>query len=242
LVNDLNADPYGVFLLDEADKAHPDVLQPFLHLFDEGWIRDQRGVQAYADKSIFILTTNVGQRMIADMAQQGKTPDEIAVRIKETLAQIRHSKSNRPVFPPEFLARIKRVIVFEPLDRQAMEGICRKLGGQMQRAWAEKRQRKLEVPEALIQHIADEAHRLNQKAEGREGGRIVRKLMTDLIDIPIREATSKHPNRYRACSVVVLDCIQRDADSANEPPKISVRFEPSDPSVEMQATASDSSR
>ena len=42
LVNDLIADPYCVFLLDEADKAHPDVLQPFLNLFDEGWVRDQR--------------------------------------------------------------------------------------------------------------------------------------------------------------------------------------------------------
>ena len=38
LINDLNADPYSVFLLDEADKSHPDVMQPFLNLFDEGWI------------------------------------------------------------------------------------------------------------------------------------------------------------------------------------------------------------
>jgi ATP-dependent Clp protease ATP-binding subunit ClpC len=55
LVNELNADPYGVFLLDEADKAHPDVLQPFLNLFDEGWVNDQRGSKGYAHKSIFVL-------------------------------------------------------------------------------------------------------------------------------------------------------------------------------------------
>lgn len=116
IVNDLNSDPYCIFLLDEADKAHPDVLQPFLNLFDEGWIRDQRGMTGYADKSIFILTTNVGQRMIADMHKQGRTPEEIAVRMKEALAQIRHGKSNRPVFAPEFLARIKWVLVFNPLD------------------------------------------------------------------------------------------------------------------------------
>jgi ATP-dependent Clp protease ATP-binding subunit ClpC len=42
IVQELHADPYCVFLLDEADKAHPDVLQPFLNLFDEGWINDQR--------------------------------------------------------------------------------------------------------------------------------------------------------------------------------------------------------
>ena len=47
--------------------------------------------------------------------------------MKEALSQIRHSKSDRPVFTPEFLARIKRIIVFKPLDRAAMDAIARKL-------------------------------------------------------------------------------------------------------------------
>src|ERR1700736_5605715 len=98
LVNELNADPYSVFLLDEADKAHPDVLQPFLNLFDEGWIYDQRGVKAFGDRAMFILTTNVGQRQISELCAQGKPIDEITWIMKESLSQIRHSKSNRPVF------------------------------------------------------------------------------------------------------------------------------------------------
>ena len=137
LVNDLNADPYGVFLLDEADKAHPDVPQPFLNLFDEGWIVDQRGVKAYAQHAIFILTTNVGQKMISEMAAKGNSREEIATRIKEAMSQIKHGKSNRPVFAPEFLARIKRVIVFEPLGAEAMDGIARILLRQMQQTWQE---------------------------------------------------------------------------------------------------------
>src|SRR5262249_31542853 len=92
LVNDLNAAPYCVLLLAEADRARPDVLQPFLNLFDEGWVADHRGVRAYADRAIFILTTNVGQRMMAEMAEQGKSAEEIRERMKEVLAQIRHSK------------------------------------------------------------------------------------------------------------------------------------------------------
>ncbi len=135
LVNELNADPYCVFLLDEADKAHPDVLQPFLNLFDEGWVCDQRGVRAYGNKSIFILTSNVGQRMIAEMVQQGKSTQEITGRMKEALSQIRHTKSDRPVFTPEFLARLKRIIVFNPLDRLAMEAISRKLLAELAGAW-----------------------------------------------------------------------------------------------------------
>jgi ATP-dependent Clp protease ATP-binding subunit ClpA len=195
-------------------------------LFDEGWIRDQRGVQAYANKSMFILTTNVGQRMIADMAKQGKTPDEMAARMKEALAQIKHGKSNRPVFAPEFLARIKRVIVFQPLDEQAMIGICRKLVSEAKRTWQEKRQKLLEVPNELIDHIGREAYRLNEKSEGREGGRIVRKLIAELIEAQIQRETSERPGEYRACRAVVVESEFLPPVEGNSPraPLVSVRF------------------
>jgi ATP-dependent Clp protease ATP-binding subunit ClpC len=205
LINELNSDPYCVFLLDEADKAHPDVLQPFLNLFDEGWVRDQRGVQAHADKAIFILTTNVGQRMILDMAKQGKSAEEIADRMKEALAQIRHGKSNRPVFAPEFVARIKRVVVFKPLDRAAMDGICRKLVREMQRNWLETRRQALEVSDALIDLIAERSHARNEKSDGREGGRIVRKLISELIDTPLQRESTERTDEYRAAETVAVD-------------------------------------
>ena len=204
LINDLNADPYAVFLLDEADKAHPDVLQPFLNLFDEGWIRDQRGALAYADKSIFILTTNVGQRMISDMVRDGKSMADIAARMKEALCQIRHGKSDRPVFTPEFLARIKRIIVFRPLDRDAMEGICRKLLAEMQNQWEQRRNKRLAVAEELIHSIADQSHRSNERSQNKEGGRIVRKLVAERIEEPIQRAIADRPDEYRRCAAVEL--------------------------------------
>ncbi len=222
LVNDLNADPYGVFLLDEADKAHPDVLQPFLNLFDEGWIRDQRGTLARADKSIFILTTNVGQRMIADMVREGKSMDDIASRMKEALAQIRHTKTDRPVFTPEFLARIKRVIVFRPLDRAAMGGICRKLVNQMRDFWRERRNKAIEVSDDLIEHIANEAHACNERSNGREGGRIVRKLLTDLVDVNVQRAISDRPDEYRAAASVKVELTPNHVSG---PRSVNVRFE-----------------
>lgn len=226
IVADLAADPYCVFLLDEADKAHPDVLQPFLNLFDEGWICDQRGVKAYADKAIFILTTNVGQRMLGDMARQGKTPDEMAARMREALSQIRHGKSNRPVFPPEFLARIRRIIVFQPLDRDAMEGICRKLLREMQEMWRDKRQKTLSVPDSLVEHIAAESQRRNEKSQGREGGRIVRKLMAEWIEAPVQRACSASPEEYQACDAVVIEAILPSTEAADDTssPQVSVRF------------------
>jgi ATP-dependent Clp protease ATP-binding subunit ClpA len=227
LINDLNTDPYCVFLLDEADKAHPDVLQPFLNLFDEGWVCDQRGVRAYANHSIFILTTNVGQRMIADLIQQGKSMEEVTARMKEALSQIRHSKSDRPVFTPEFLARIKRIIVFHSLDQSAMRGIARKLLTEMQRTWATKRSKRLEVPQELIEYLGDQAHRANERSSGKEGGRIVRKLISEWVEARIQRDISARPQEYLACSEVVLEFVLPEADPSGEnpgAPAVRVRF------------------
>jgi ATP-dependent Clp protease ATP-binding subunit ClpA len=193
-----------VFLLDEADKAHPDVMQPFLNLFDEGWLYDQRGIKAYGDRAIFILTTNVGQRQVADMFRSGKTIDEITYAMKETLARTKHTKSNRPVFTPEFLARLKRIIIFKPLDQGGMLGITRKLVDDMARDWLHKRQKTLLVPEPMIQAIAKRAHAVNERSQGKEGGRIVRKLLAEFVEAPAQRAISDAPDQYRRCDRIEL--------------------------------------
>ena len=228
LVNELNADPYGVFLLDEADKAHPDVLQPFLNLFDEGWVTDQRGARGYAHKSIFVLTTNVGQRMIADMFREGKSVEEVAGRMKEALSQIRHAKSDRPVFTPEFLARVKRVIVFRPLDQAAMEGIARKQLAELRRGWEERRGKRLSVADGLAGYVGGAATRLDERSGGKEGGRVVRKLIAEWVEAPLQRAMSMRPDEYRSCAVVSVECVPPPEPEAEQPypvPEVSVRFE-----------------
>ena len=228
LVNELNADPYGVFLLDEADKAHPDVLQPFLNLFDEGWVTDQRGTKGYGAKSIFVLTTNVGQRMIAEMHREGKSVAEITARMKEALGQIRHGKSDRPVFTPEFLARIKRVIVFKPLDRAAMGEIARKQIADLRASWAAGRGKNLEVAEELVAYVGAAAHRLDEKSGGKEGGRVVRKLVAEWVEAPLQRAMAVDPDGYqRATAVAVSAAVPADpgGDRPAAEPDIVVRFE-----------------
>lgn len=202
LINDVNADPYSVFLLDEADKAHPDVMQPFLNLFDEGWIYDQRGVKAYADRAIFILTTNVGQRQIADLCKKGKPIEEITWTMKESLSRIRHSKSNRPVFTPEFLARIKRFIVFRSLDAEAMAGISLRRTNDLINDWLANRQKRLTVAPALIDLIAQKAYATDSKSQGKEGGRVVRKLLADLVESRIQAAINRDPAGYQTSRAV----------------------------------------
>jgi len=207
IVNELLSDPYSVFLLDEADKAHPDVMQPFLNLFDEGWVYDQKGVKAFADRAIFILTTNVGQRQIVEMCRQGKGVEEIITRMKETLSKIRHPKSNRPVFTAEFLARLKRVIVFRSLSREAMQGITQKLIAEMAREWEQRREKKLVVAAELIERIAEEGHALDEKSKGKEGGRVIRKLIADRIEAAIQQAISENASAYRDCGTVSVGVV-----------------------------------
>jgi ATP-dependent Clp protease ATP-binding subunit ClpC len=230
LVTELNADPYGVFLLDEADKAHPDVLQPFLNLFDEGWVTDQRGTKGHAQKSIFVLTTNVGQRMIADMHKEGKTVEEITARMKEALGQIRHGKSDRPVFTPEFLARIKRIIVFKPLDGAAMAGIARKQAAELCRTWSETRNKRLELPESLVEYVGAAARRLDERANGKEGGRVVRKLVAEWIEAPLQRAMAADPDGYRGAGAVLVGFTPlAEPPAADQPypaPAVTVRFDP----------------
>jgi len=193
LINELIADPYGVFLLDEAEKAHPNVWKPFLNLFDEGWIVDQRGVKAYADRAIFILTTNAGDRNIAQMTRSGRPPEAIAEQVKQALSKVRQERSTQPVFPPAFLARIGRIVVFRPLSEDAMIGIAERVCLRMERQWVQKHQTRLRFSTQLVEWIGRKGHAVNEKAGGREGGRIIRKLVADQIESRIHSTLLANP-------------------------------------------------
>jgi ATP-dependent Clp protease ATP-binding subunit ClpC len=203
LINDLNSDPYCVFLLDEAEKAHPEVWKPFLNLFDEAWIVDQRGVKAFADRAIFILTSNAGDRVIARMSREGADMRAIEGAVRDVLAKVT-SRDGNIVFPAEFLARIHQIVVFTPLDEEAMREICRMAVARMADDWQEKRGKRLVVPEALVSYIAWESHQADEGSEFNEGGRIVRKLIAQLIRDRILAEQALRPDEYQGCNVIEL--------------------------------------
>ena len=206
LVNDLNSDPYSVFLLDEGKKAHPNIWVPFLNLFDEGWLIDQRGCKAYADRAIFVLTTNAGADAISQMTSSGQSPQEIEDRVRNTLSRVRHERSSQPVFTPQFLARIRKIIVFRPLDAAAMMGICRKLAAALKEAWLRRRDKVLVIADDVVAAVANRGHQLNQKSNGREGGRIIRKLLSELVESRIQRLAVRSPEEYKNSRVISVSC------------------------------------
>jgi ATP-dependent Clp protease ATP-binding subunit ClpA len=222
LINDLNADPYCVFLLDEAEKAHPEVWRPFLHLFDEGWIVDQRGVKAHGDRAIFILTTNAGHEVIDRLSRAGRPPEEIEDAVREALYGLRGPDRDTPVFTPEFIARIKRVVVFDPLGPEAMLSIASKLTDRKRTSWREKREKELIISEELIRYVAAECHRRNESSGGRRGARDIRPLLADLVDEPLLRAQDHHEEEFRLSPRIELLLVADEPAGAG--PRVEVRF------------------
>jgi ATP-dependent Clp protease ATP-binding subunit ClpC len=124
--------PYSVILLDEIEKAHPDVFNVLLQILDNGTLSDNLGHKVNFKNTILIMTSNVGARLISKgkslgfLVQQDISQDYS--NIKETLTE-----EIKKSFNPEFLNRIDDIIIFHPLGRDEMKQILElmlKRGGQ----------------------------------------------------------------------------------------------------------------
>jgi ATP-dependent Clp protease ATP-binding subunit ClpC len=98
--------PFSVLLFDEIEKAHFEVFDIFLQVFDEGRLTDSHGKTADFRNTIIIMTSNLGSDLIRDLTQKGKTYEEIK---EQVIKYIEHR------FRPEFLNRIDEIIIFKPL-------------------------------------------------------------------------------------------------------------------------------
>ncbi len=126
LVKEVRSNPYSVVLFDEAEKAHPDVLNILLQILEDGRLTSADGRSADFTNTIVILTGNVGaEELERKSVGFGKNTSDNSDVIKALKKQFR----------PELLNRIDNIIVFEKLTNENMEKICRKLlDGVAQRA------------------------------------------------------------------------------------------------------------
>ena len=105
--------PYSVILLDEMEKAHPDVFNVLLQVLDDGRLTDGQGRVVSFKNTIIIMTSNVGSQFIA-AANAAVNPDEVQRQVNDAL---------RAAFKPEFLNRIDDVVVFHALGLSDIEQI-----------------------------------------------------------------------------------------------------------------------
>ena len=111
--------PYSVVLLDEVEKAHPDVFNVLLQVLDDGRLTDSHGRTVNFRNTIVILTSNLGSQELLDgIGKDGEITEEAKERVKALL---------RTRFRPEFLNRLDETVLFKPLKRDEIRAIVRLL-------------------------------------------------------------------------------------------------------------------
>ena len=106
--------PYSVLLLDELEKAHPDVFNILLQLLDDGRLTDGHGRVVDFSNTLVVMTSNCGSQLVRHVVEKGGADSELEEAVQESL---------RAVFLPEFLNRIDETIIFRPLQAKELDGV-----------------------------------------------------------------------------------------------------------------------
>jgi ATP-dependent Clp protease ATP-binding subunit ClpC len=111
LINKVKENPYALLLLDEIEKAHPNILNIFLQILDEGWVTDAFGKKINFRNLIVIATSNAGSDFIKEAVQAKMEPQELQEKLLDFIVK-------KGIFRPEFLNRFEGVIFFHPLTQE----------------------------------------------------------------------------------------------------------------------------
>lgn len=170
--------PYSVVLLDEVEKAHPDVHEIFFQVFDKGWMEDGEGRVIDFKNTLILLTTNAGTDLIMNMCKDPDLlpeSDGLAKALRAPLLD---------VFPPALLGRLV-VIPYYPLSDEMIAAIIRLQLGRIERRIEENHAIPLSYDDAVVQLIADRCTELES------GGRMIDAILTNTVLPTISEAFLK---------------------------------------------------
>jgi len=170
--------PYSVILLDEIEKAHPDVFNILLQVLDEGHLTDNYGRMIDFKNTVVIMTSNVGARDITKNRALGFNSGDVKMSFERMSEKVKEELKN--VFNPEFLNRVDDAIVFHPLDRTHIAQIVHILLKDVRKRLSEE-ELALTLTDAgvdfLVKHGYDEAY----------GARPLRRAIQRFIEDPLSE-------------------------------------------------------
>jgi len=158
--------PYSVVLLDEVEKAHPDVHELFFQVFDKGWMEDGEGRVIDFKNTLILLTTNAGTDLIASLCRDPELmpePEGIAKALREPLLKI---------FPPALLGRLV-TIPYYPLSDEMLGSIIRLQLGRIKKRIAENHKLPFEFDDAVVKLI------VGRCSETESGGRMIDSILTN---------------------------------------------------------------
>jgi type VI secretion system protein VasG len=160
--------PYSVVLLDEVEKAHPDVHEIFFQVFDKGWMEDGEGRVIDFKNTLILLTTNAGTDLIAGLCGDPELmpdPEGISKALREPLLK---------VFPPALLGRLV-VIPYYPLSDEMIGAIARLQLGRIKKRIAESHKVPFTYDDEVIKLIASRCTELES------GGRMIDAILTNTV-------------------------------------------------------------
>jgi len=160
--------PYSVILLDEVEKAHPDVHEIFFQVFDKGIMEDGNGRRIDFKNTLIILTTNVGTDLIMELSRNPKfreNPEELALALRPELLQ---------AFPPALLGRIVTIPYF-PLTNSMLDGIVRLQLGRIEQRIRDNHGATFAYEDAVVDHIVSRCN------DPDTGGRMIDNIITNTL-------------------------------------------------------------
>ncbi len=137
--------PYSVLLLDEIEKAHPDVFNLLLQILDEGRLTDGHGRTVDFKNTVVIMTSNIGSQFILD-------PDITEIEMDDRVSELMQA-----TFKPEFLNRVDEIIIFHRLSLEHIKGIVEIQLGLLRKRLAE-RDITLEITDAAKTYLAQQGY------------------------------------------------------------------------------------
>ncbi|ESA32218.1 atp-dependent chaperone [Leptolyngbya sp. Heron Island J] len=182
--------PYSVVLLDEVEKAHPDVFNILLQVLDDGRITDSQGRTVDFRNTVIVMTSNIGSDHILDVAGDESQFTEMQERVLGAL---------RGHFRPEFLNRVDDLIIFHPLSKDELRSI---VSIQLKRLYKLLADQKiaLHISESAIDYVADKGY------DPVYGARPLKRAIQRELENPI--ATKILENTFVEGSQVVIDYIE----------------------------------
>jgi ATP-dependent Clp protease ATP-binding subunit ClpC len=179
LTEKVKRNPYSVVLLDEIEKAHPDIFNILLQVFEDGHLTDGLGNRVNFKNAIVIMTSNIGARFIqkkASMGFQSSDASEIQKSVQDmVLGEVKRT------FNPEFVNRIDELIVFEALSDEDLRKILGLLMEQLNANLTDRRMRVILMPE-----VADWIIDITCK-DRSYGARPLRRAIQRYIEDPLAE-------------------------------------------------------
>ncbi len=161
--------PYSVVLLDEVEKAHPEVFNVLLQVFDDGRLTDGKGNTVDFRNTIIIMTSNIASDVILRSLESGKNFEEIEALVREELKRY---------FRPEFINRIDSVVIFKPLKKEHVKKIVELMIKRLEIRLKDKNL-KLQISDAAKEYLANKGY------DPAFGARPLRRVIEREVETPL---------------------------------------------------------